>query len=77
MPQIIPPFSFEFFPPRTEEGSQNLLQTVDKLNVFDPEFYSVTFGAGGSTKEKTIETVVDIKGTGALAVPHVLSLIHI
>ena len=45
----IPPFSFEFFPPRTEEGSQNLLQTVDKLNTFDPEFYSVTFGAGGST----------------------------
>ena len=70
MPQI-PPFSFEFFPPRTEEGSQNLLQTVDKLNVFDPEFYSVTFGAGGSTKEKTIETVVDIMGTGAAAVPHV------
>ena len=67
----IPPFSFEFFPPRTEEGSQNLLQTVDKLNVFDPEFYSVTFGAGGSTKEKTIETVVDIMGTGAAAVPHV------
>ena len=74
MPHI-PPFSFEFFPPRTEGGSQNLLKTVDKLNTFDPEFYSVTFGAGGSTKEKTIETVVDIMGTGAVAVP--LSLIHI
>ena len=67
----IPPLSFEFFPPRTEEGSQNLLQTVEKLNKFNPEFFSVTFGAGGSTKEKTIETVLDIKGTGAEAVPHV------
>jgi len=73
MPQI-PPFSFEFFPPRTEEGSRNLLQTVDKLNVFDPEFFSVTFGAGGSTKEKTIETVIDIMDTGAKAVPHVSRL---
>ena len=53
----LPLFSFEFFPPRTEEGSQNLLQTIKKLNKFDPEFFSVTFGAGGSTKEKTLETV--------------------
>ena len=61
----LPLFSFEFFPPRTEEGSQNLLQTIKKLNKFDPEFFSVTFGAGGSTKEKTLETVMDIRKTGA------------
>jgi len=67
----LPLFSFEFFPPRTEEGSQNLLQTIKKLNKFDPEFFSVTFGAGGSTKEKTLETVVDIRKTGAVAVPHI------
>ena len=81
----LPLFSFEFFPPRTEEGSQNLLQTIKKLNKFDPEFFSVTFGAGGSTKEKTLETVMDIRKTGAVAVPHIscisaskeLSLIHI
>ena len=67
----LPLFSFECFPPRTEEGSQNLLQTIKKLNKFDPEFFSVTFGAGGSTKEKTLETVMDIRKTGAVAVPHI------
>jgi methylenetetrahydrofolate reductase (NADPH) len=67
----LPQFSFEFFPPRTVQGSQNLIKTTEHLNKFNPEFFSVTFGAGGSTKEKTIETVLDIKKTGAIAVPHV------
>lgn len=67
----LPRFSFEFFPPRTEEGSQNLSQVVEDLNQFDPEFFSVTFGAGGSTKEKTLETVIAIKESGATAVPHI------
>ena len=48
-----PSVSFEFFPPRTEEGITKLKETVQFLSEFTPEFFSVTFGAGGSTKEKT------------------------
>src|SRR5210317_1329306 len=66
-----PTISFEFFPPRTDEGVQKLKDTVTNLNVFNPEFYSVTFGAGGSTREKTLETVVQIKAMNANAVPHI------
>lgn len=66
-----PTISFEFFPPRTDEGVQKLKDTVTNLNVFNPEFYSVTFGAGGSTREKTLETVTQIKAMNANAVPHI------
>ena len=66
-----PTISFEFFPPRTDEGAQKLKDTVTNLNVFNPEFYSVTFGAGGSTREKTLETVMQIKAMNANAVPHI------
>ena len=66
-----PTISFEFFPPRTDEGVQKLKDTVTNLNVFNPEFYSVTFGAGGSTREKTSETVMQIKAMNANAVPHI------
>ena len=66
-----PTISFEFFPPRTDEGGQKLKDTVTNLNVFNPEFYSVTFGAGGSTREKTLETVMQIKAMNANAVPHI------
>jgi len=54
-------FSFEFYPPQTQEGVTKLMQTAKELNVYNPEFFSVTFGAGGSTKEKTLETVLDLK----------------
>ena len=67
----IPSVSFEFFPPRTEEGISNLNKTVKLLSKFTPEFFSVTFGAGGSTKVKTLETVLDIKSSGYKAVPHI------
>ena len=50
---------------------QKLKDTVTNLNVFNPEFYSVTFGAGGSTREKTLETVMQIKAMNANAVPHI------
>ena len=50
-------FSFEFFPPRTEEGEKKLENTVEVLSQHNPEFFSVTFGAGGSTKEKTAGTI--------------------
>jgi len=66
-----PTISFEFFPPRTDEGVQKLKDTVTNLKVFNPEFYSVTFGAGGSTREKTLETVMQIKAMNANAVPHI------
>ncbi|MFL2980210.1 MAG: methylenetetrahydrofolate reductase [NAD(P)H] [Methylophilaceae bacterium] len=67
----VPSVSFEFFPPRTEEGIVKLRKTVQILSEFSPEFFSVTFGAGGSTKEKTSDTVLDIKSSGQKAVPHI------
>ena len=65
-------FSFEFFPPKTEQAATNLRDTVDKLACLQPSFCSVTFGAGGSTREMTFETVVDIQqNTGIEAAPHI------
>ena len=52
-----PPFSFEFFPPKPEEGEANLFAAIEQLVPLDPAFVSVTYGAGGSTKEKTLEIV--------------------
>jgi methylenetetrahydrofolate reductase (NADPH) len=56
-----PVFSFEFFPPRTPEGEQNLRAALDDLKDDEPAFVSVTYGAGGSTREKTVEIVKSIK----------------
>jgi methylenetetrahydrofolate reductase (NADPH) len=56
-----PTFSFEFFPPKTEEGERNLRQTLEDLRSFDPDFVSVTYGAGGSTRDKTVELTKWIK----------------
>jgi methylenetetrahydrofolate reductase (NADPH) len=56
-----PVFSFEFFPPKTAEGEQNLYRALSELRSLDPAFVSVTYGAGGSTREKTIEIVKRIK----------------
>ena len=56
-----PVFSFEFFPPKTEQGEQNLYAALGELSALDPSFVSVTYGAGGSTREKTIEIVKRIK----------------
>ena len=50
-------FSFEFFPPKTPEGAEKLRAVRQKLGALRPEFFSVTFGAGGSTKEGTWNTV--------------------
>jgi methylenetetrahydrofolate reductase (NADPH) len=56
-----PVFSFEFFPPKTDEGEQNLRATLEDLRAFDPDFVSVTYGAGGSTRGKTLELTHWIK----------------
>lgn len=64
-------YSFEFFPPSSPEGIKNSKDTRQQLSVFKPEFYSVTFGAGGSTRDLTLETVLEIKQEGFNAVPHI------
>jgi len=56
-----PVFSFEFFPPKTEEGEQRLFQALEALRPLAPDFVSVTWGAGGSTRTKTIEIVTRIR----------------
>lgn len=66
-----PDFSFEFFPPKTAAGMENLRAARDELAAFNPEFYSVTFGAGGSTRDKTMDTVLDIQAAGHQAAPHI------
>jgi len=64
-------FSFEFFPPNTPEGQQKLRETTRQLAQLNPEFFSVTFGAGGSTRERTLGTVLDIRAQGYEAAPHI------
>jgi methylenetetrahydrofolate reductase (NADPH) len=56
-----PVFSFEFFPPKTPDGERNLYAALAELKTLDPSFVSVTYGAGGSTREKTIEIVKRIR----------------
>jgi len=63
-------FSFEFFPPKSEEGRQKLLGTRDKLGLLKPRYVSVTFGAGGSTQQGTVETIRDMLSAGLEAAPH-------
>ena len=63
-------FSFEFFPPKTDEGAEKLLAVRDELGKLKPEYFSVTFGAGGSTQQGTIDTVLDIQQAGFNAAPH-------
>ena len=54
-------FSFEFFPPKTDEGFRSLYRTIEKLKSRSPDFVSVTWGAGGSTRRKTVELVIEIQ----------------
>jgi len=64
------PISFEFFPPQTPEGLIKLSGTCRQLAALQPEYFSVTFGAGGSTRERTLEAVQRIKSEGHEAAPH-------
>jgi methylenetetrahydrofolate reductase (NADPH) len=64
-------FSFEFFPPATPEGAQKLSATRAQLAQLGPKFFSVTFGAGGSTRDRTLAAVLDIQAAGQSAAPHI------
>lgn len=66
-----PVISFEFFPPKTEEGIAKLRAARKQLAQLGPKFFSVTFGAGGSTRDRTMETVLEIHSEGFEAAPHI------
>ena len=63
-------FSIEFFPPKTPDGIEKLRATRARLTALRPQYFSVTFGAGGSTQKGTLETVLEILGEGHDAAPH-------
>ncbi|MFL1403918.1 methylenetetrahydrofolate reductase [NAD(P)H] [Marinobacter sp. M1N3S26] len=63
-------FSFEFFPPKTDQGKEKLQTVRNRLAEVDPDFFSVTFGAGGSTRDRTIETVLNLHNQGISTAPH-------
>jgi methylenetetrahydrofolate reductase (NADPH) len=64
-------FSFEFFPPATAEGAAKLAATRAQLAELGPKYFSVTYGAGGSTRDRTLEAVLEIQATGQRAAPHI------
>ena len=66
-----PELSFEFFPPRTDKGVENLNLAHAELAKFEPEFFSVTFGAGGSTQDGTYDAVKNMIAAGSDAAPHI------
>lgn len=75
--QGAPTLSFEFFPPKSEEASQALYETIAELEAFEPSFVSVTYGAGGSTRELTHDLVVRLKNSTSLdPIPHLTCVCH-
>src|SRR5215218_908919 len=72
-----PCFSFEFYPPKTDEGTRALLKTLEELAPLEPGFVSVTYGAGGSTRDRTVDLVTQIKRTtGITAMAHLTCVGH-
>ncbi len=72
-----PCYSFEFFPPKTPEGETNLWTTLEDLKTLEPGFVSVTYGAGGSTRDRTLQLVTHIKERTALeAMAHLTCVGH-
>jgi methylenetetrahydrofolate reductase (NADPH) len=63
------PISFEFFPPKTDAGAEKLKIVHQELQLLNPEFFSITYGAGGSTRERTLAAINDFNGKGTVA-PH-------
>ncbi len=75
--QQSPTFSFEFFPPRTPAAADALFQTISQLEPLKPSFVSVTYGAGGSTRELTHDLVLRIRSTTSIeAIPHLTCVCH-
>jgi len=70
MSQDQPTYSFELFPPKTPEGMEKLKDQVERLNAVGPRFFSCTYGAAGSTRERTFETVAWLRGQGIDTAPH-------
>ncbi len=64
------PISFEFFPPKTDVGAEKLLHVHSQLQQLNPQYFSVTYGAGGSTRDRTLSTIDAIHGQGAPVAPH-------
>lgn len=62
--------SFEFFPTKTEEGTRKLYEVRDQLAVLEPDFFSVTYGAGGSTRDRTLDVVSELNRRGISTAPH-------
>src|SRR6185436_19144534 len=72
-----PTFSFEFFPPKTPEAAESLYQTIRELEDYTPHFVSVTYGAGGSTRDLTHDLVERIQNTTKLdPIPHLTCVCH-
>lgn len=70
-------FSFEFFPPKSSAASEALYETISELEAYDPAFVSVTYGAGGSTRELTNDLVVRLKNSTTLdPIPHLTCVCH-
>lgn len=69
--RVNPEVSFEFFPPRTQGGRTNLLRTAARLAEFAPAFYSVTYGAGGATRDGTFAVVASLRAKGFQVAPHI------
>jgi methylenetetrahydrofolate reductase (NADPH) len=70
-------FSFEFFPPKTDEAARDLEKTIGELQPLDPSFISVTYGAGGSTRDRTRDIVVHIqRDAGITAMAHLTCIAH-
>jgi len=65
-----PQYSFEFFPPKTDKGVEKLRLVRDKLGALKPKYFSVTYGAGGSTQQGTFDTIMSIRQAGFDAAPH-------
>jgi methylenetetrahydrofolate reductase (NADPH) len=70
MTQHLRTFSLELFPPQTPEGAEKLRAARARMALLKPSFFSVTFGAGGSTRDRTLDTVLEIQREGHAAAPH-------
>lgn len=70
-------YSFEFFPPKSDEAARELEKTIGELQPLDPSFVSVTYGAGGSTRDRTRDIVIHIEqDTGITAMAHLTCIAH-